>query len=80
MPKVECLEDVFVINETKEKQKGQPAFVKGNVYRTYRWNMPDGYGFKRVTCAKNEFGERHIIKDHKGAEDEFYNKHFKSVG
>ncbi|MFL1672635.1 hypothetical protein [Paenibacillus dendritiformis] len=73
MPIVECTENVYV----KNAFDGEPAFVKGKRYRTYSYNLRNGYDIKEVLCAKNEFNVRHIIQ--KEENDGFYGRHFVEV-
>jgi hypothetical protein len=74
MPKIKCIKDVVMANG---KQEGQSAFTEGQIYRSYRYLLKDGYDIRKVLCAKNNFGQRHTIKDQ--ISDEFYNAHFEEV-
>jgi hypothetical protein len=70
---LECIEDVIMKDGTK-------AFTKGKLYRPYKYWLKDLYEIKPVLCAKNDFKNRHIIKEFKDdGLDPFFHKHFKEV-
>lgn len=72
--KIECIKSVVMKNGDK---KDQEAFLEGKIYRMYGYNLRSDYDIERVQCAKNEFGERHIIKDKRT--DDFFDSHFKTI-
>jgi hypothetical protein len=74
MAQIKCIKSVVIANGDK---KGEVAFTEGKEYRTYRYLMPDGYKKIPTTAAKNDWGERHIIKSEKM--DDFFNEHFISA-
>lgn len=75
MPKIKCIRDVVM--EGDEEIKGKIAFTKGRIYNMYSYKLRNLYDIEYVWCAKNDWGERHIIKYKKDNRlDDFFNKHF----
>lgn len=73
--KLECVNDV-IMNVSREK-----VFTKGKIYNGYYYSGRNSHlPGKKVFCAKNDLGERHIIQNPANAElDEFFTGHFKKV-
>ena len=68
--KLLCINNV-VLND------GTLAFSEGKEYKGYKTSLRDMYTFKRVIRAKNNQGDRHIIKEIDSDRlDTFYSKHF----
>ncbi len=76
MAKILCIQDVIM---QSGDSKGTAAFTKDCAYNTYSYTLEEGWGRRtKVLCAKNNFGQRHIIL--KTEEDaEFFNTHFKEI-
>ena len=73
--KLECIEDV-IMNVSNEK-----AFTKGKIYNGYYYQGKLSIEpYRKMLCAKNDFGQRHGIKnpDSSGL-DEFFGKHFREL-
>jgi len=67
---IECIKDVVMVD-------GEQCFTEAKVYKTYPYTYQEGWDtFKKVTCAKNDQNERHIIIDEN---EEFFNTHFKVI-
>ncbi|WP_214688588.1 MULTISPECIES: hypothetical protein [unclassified Exiguobacterium] len=71
---IECIDTVIMTD-------GVVAFVKGNQYKTYPYSFQSGWDeMRKVTCVKNDNGERHIVYDESREESKvFFNRHFKVV-
>jgi hypothetical protein len=74
--KLLCIEDVIM-------DEGDKAFTKGNEYRAYESTYKENYDVIGCLRAKNDNGERHIIKQLDGDDklrlDSFFYKHFKQT-
>ena len=71
---VECIKTV-VMND------GVVTFIKGDRYKTYPHTFQSGWeDVRKVTCAKNANGDRHIILEESREESIlFFNTHFKVI-
>lgn len=71
--KLTCIKDVIM-------ETGEKAFTKDQQYKGYKSTVKDCYYVVPVLRAKNDLGERHIIKYLKKEDlDNFFNRHFKSA-
>lgn len=72
--KLVCIEDVIT-------EDGKKAFTKGKAYKGYKSLLKENYDAELVIKAKNDQGERHIIKLLKDERlDKFFQKHFTVAG
>lgn len=66
---IECIKEVIMVD-------GAKTFTEGKIYRTYPYTYQEGWNtLKKVTCAKNDQNERHILDGVEG----FFDTHFKVI-
>ncbi|MGM1044739.1 MAG: hypothetical protein ACQEXX_01195 [Bacillota bacterium] len=72
--KLLCIKNV-ILND------GTLAFTEGKEYKGYKSSLLDMWSYKRVIRAKNDQGDKHIIKEIDSDRlNVFYNTHFIEIG